>query len=150
MATEVYHIDTQTPKSCTTEEHQNNHVMVLWFLLSVVHIITSHSALGDKELLLQFCRLLIVQVPALRRERVNYSSQKTSLFLFPFRGKDRTDWESQDCNPFSFCLPLRCELPSHLTFSIRVKSLVFGHSHLFDLLTTIPIILFYLTFHYHI
>ena len=46
--------------------------MVLWFLLSVFHIITSCKGLGVKEFMLQFHGLLIFQVPG-SQKRTTYT-----------------------------------------------------------------------------
>ena len=96
--------------------------MVLWSLLSVFHIIISYSALGVKELMLQFCRLSTVLGIPFSEETKKYKSRKTSLFCFSslFTGKDKTAHKSQVC-PFFYCLSLWCVLPSHLAFSIRVR-----------------------------
>ena len=117
-------------------------VVVSRFLLLVVHIITSCRAQGIKELMLQFHGLLIALGTSHRRERMNYIYQKTSLlhFNFPFRGKEKTAHESWVV--FS-CLSLQCVLPSCLTFNIRVRPLILDTlSYLFDLLASIPIILY--------
>jgi len=102
------------------------------FLLSVFHIITSYSALGVEELVLQFCGLSIVPgiYTCFRREEVLHIPQDCSLFCFyfPFRGKDETIHRSWDIPLFPFLLiSAVCVLPSHLTFSISVRSLVFKH-----------------------
>jgi len=83
-------------------------------------------------------------VPGSQNRRTTYPS-RLSLFCFhfPFRRKDQTGQESRGC-PFFYCSSLRCVLLSHLTFSIRVRPSAFGHSLiLFDLLASIPIILYY-------
>ena len=61
-------------------------VMVLWFLLSVFHIITSCSALGVKELMLQFW------VPTFQKRRTTYPRGLFTLFCFhfSFRRKEKT------------------------------------------------------------
>jgi len=51
-------------------------VVVLWFWLSVFHIITSCSALGIKELMLQFHGLLIFPGTWFSKEK-NYTRQRT-------------------------------------------------------------------------
>lgn len=68
-------------------------------LLSACHILASRSALGVKELMLQFPGLWIVPVSWSQKRRRTYSSEKTSLLCFHFslRGKDRTDRQSRDC-----------------------------------------------------
>ena len=85
-------------------------VMVLWFLLSVFHIITC-NALGVKELMLQSHGLPVVLGTCLRKEEMNYSCQKTSLFsfCFLFRGTGKTNWESWD-GPFFFSSSKWCVL----------------------------------------
>jgi len=74
------------------------HGFMFFFLLSVFHVITSCSALGVKELMLQFHALLIFPDTWFSEMKKNYISQKTSLFCFhlPFRGKDKTAHESRD------------------------------------------------------
>lgn len=55
--------------------------------------------------MLQFRGLSVLPVAWSRKRRMSYNSQKTSLFCFhfPFGGKDKTEWESQDCPLCSLC-----------------------------------------------
>ena len=121
--------------------------MVLWFLLLVFHIIMPCNALGIKELMHQFCVLPIFPGTRLSEEKKNYKSLRTSQFhfCFLFRGKDEAAHKSQGC-PFPYCSSLLSVLPSHLTFSIRVRLLVLDTLSiiLFDLLSSVPIILYYI------
>jgi len=74
------------------------------------------------------------------------SPRRLSLFHFGFlvRGKDKTYYKSWDI-PFFYCSSLQCMLPSCFAFSIRVRPLVLDTlSHLFDLLSSVPIILYYI------
>jgi len=56
-------------------------VMDLWFLLLVLHIITSCSALGVNELMIQFHGLWIVPATCLRREELHLP-EDCSLFCY--------------------------------------------------------------------
>ena len=104
--------------------------MVLWFLLSVLHIITSCSALEVIELMLQFhWSLIVLGIPV--SEENNYVSQRAahcSASVFHSEGKIKllADHETP-LFPFLLVLAVRM-LPSHVTFSIRVRPSVFGHS----------------------
>src|SRR5699024_5538665 len=59
---------------------------------------TSCSVLRNKESTLQFCGLSIVPVTGSQKRKMNYSSQKTSVFHFciSVRGDDKTNGESRD------------------------------------------------------
>ena len=58
-------------------------VLVLWSLLFVFHIITSRSALGVKELTVQFHRLLIVPLPV-SEEKNDLQFPENLTVPFPF------------------------------------------------------------------
>ena len=100
--------------------------MVLWFLLLVFHIITSCSALGVKELMLQLHGLSVFLGTWFSQEK-NYINQQTFIVTFPvsiFHLEGKIKLPSHEIGSFFYCLPLQCILPSHLTFSARVKSSV--------------------------
>ena len=125
-------------------------------MLSVFYIIPSCRALGVRELTLQFQGLLIFWVPGtciLFLEEKNYISQRTfhcSISVFCAEGKIKL-FAGHKKSPFPFPLLLVsvvCVLPSHLAFSIRVRPLVFAHSHILFVffLASVPIILYYIVF----
>jgi len=97
--------------------------MVLWFLLWVLHIITSCSALEVIELMLQFhWSLIVLGIPV--SEENNYVSQRAahcSASVFHSEGKIKL-LAGHKMSPFPFLLI--SVLPSCLIFSIRVKPLV--------------------------
>ena len=98
--------------------------MVLQFLLPVFHIITSCSALGFKELMLQFCGLMIFRVPGSQEVRNTYPRRlHSSTPILLFWGK-RKLLGSHKITP-SFSAHLCSVLPNHLTFSITVRPSVF-------------------------
>lgn len=74
-------------------------IMVLWFLLSVFHVITSRRVLGVQELVLQFRGLWIVLHTWFSKEK-NYTFQGTLHFQFLFRGKDKNS--NRGTSPLSF------------------------------------------------
>lgn len=122
-----------------------DNVMVLWFfVISIPHrnIITSCSPLGVKELMLQFW----VLVP---EEKQNYISQRTvhcSITVFCSEGKIKTVCRSRDL-PFWSSDSSLLQVPYRLIL-LRVRPSVFGHSLiLFNLLSSIPIILYYIVLH---
>lgn len=93
-------------------------------------------------LTLQLCGLSIDPGTWSLKARMNYKSQKPSLFHVHFLlgGKDKTDCESQDCF-FASCAAVR------FAYSIRVGTLVLERSlfHvLFDLFASISVLLYYI------
>ena len=96
-------------------------VVVLLFLLSVFHIITSCSALGCKCSCSRFIVCLYFWVHGSQKRRTT-PVRRLSLYhiCFPFKRKDKTAPKSWNY-PFFYCLSLKCLHPSHLKFSIRVK-----------------------------
>ena len=92
-----------------------------WFygLSLVLHIITWCSALGVKELMVQFSGTSIFPVSWSQERRMNYNSQKTLFFQFHFLfgRKDKTDRESRD-------IQRRNRLTGLFTYSIRVRTSV--------------------------
>ena len=101
---------------------------VSWFYdfwLLVFHIITPCSALGVKELMLQFCGSWIVPGTWFSEEK-NYillTPQDLVLlcFCFLFRGKDKTVHRSRDVSCF---LPL-CSSQLNILFSALEQGLWF-------------------------
>jgi len=133
-------------KQTTTKKPRLSDVMGLWLLLMVFHIITSLSAMRVKELMHQFCGLLVV-LGYLSQKRRTTDPGRLFISIFHSEGKIKL-LAGHKMSPFPFLLI--SVLPSCLAFSIRVRPLVFDSLILFDLLASVPIILYYLTFHYHI
>jgi len=113
------------------------------FELSVFHIITSCSALGVKELMLQFHGLLLFPGTWFSEEK-NYITQGT--LHFGSEGKRKLFAHHEQCSLFpSAGLSKMCSLDCS-TISIRVRPLLFLDtvSFLFDLLASTLIILYYI------
>ena len=120
------------------------------FLLSIFHMMTSCSALGVKDLMLQFHGLPVFLGTWFSEEK-NYIPQGTLHFHFPFRGKDKTVSRSRAAS-FPFLLILACMLPSPLSLSIRVRPLVFWTHSLILFISFNPnyIVLYFVTLHSNI
>jgi len=89
---------------------------------------TSCSALGVKELMLQFHGSLIVPVYLSQKRRTTYP-RVLCVSIFHSEGKIElfTCQKTSPLFPFCLCLQYVCS-PNCLTFSIRVRPSVFGHS----------------------
>ena len=116
----------QTGWGCTQSHcqcHWWRSVMVLWFLLSVLHIITSCSAMDVKELMLQFHGLSIVPGIPVSEEKKNYISQRIfhcSVSIFHSEGKIKL--LASHKTPFfffffTFCLSVQCVCSLAVPFS---------------------------------
>jgi len=72
---------------------KDDHPLLSWFydfLLLVFHIITSRTALGVKESMLQFCGSWIVLGTCPRKEELHFPEDCLLFcYRFPLRGKDK-------------------------------------------------------------
>ena len=108
---------------------------------SAFQIITSCSALGVKELMLQFCGLLIyfmsssLLVPEEKNE-LQHPENFIFLFLFSIWKENKTDWVPRDCFFISLAI-----LPTALEQGLQFWKLFLI---LYDLFISVPIILYYI------
>ena len=121
--------------------------MVLGFLSSVLHTITSYRALRVKELMLQFCGLSIFPGTWFSEEKNNCISQKThcSVSVFHSEGKIKVVHKSWDIPSVPALSAVRAPQPS--AFSITVRPSVLDTLILFISLSSNYIVLYCVILH---